>query len=233
MAAKNSIKIYIENSIYHLYNRGVAKNDIFLDQQDYSVFCSYLKVYLLPKDTQQLMATISSNNTGYKEKDKAAKLLSLKNFAGEIDLVAYALLPNHYHLLIKQKSADGIDRFMNALGVRFSGYFNRKYHRVGPLFQGRYKAVLIETDEQLLHLSRYIHLNPIVRQDLLSTQWPQIDWPFSLPEYLGRRKASWVKPNLVLDYFHKDSPSNSYESFMGEPVDSNLLSRTAIDLDLE
>ena len=231
MAAKNSIKTYVENGVYHLYNRGVAKNDIFLDQQDFSVFCSYLKVYLLPKDTQKISETISSKNSTPKEKDIAIKLLTLKNFANDINLVAYALLPNHFHFLIKQQSADAIDRFMNSLGVRYSGYFNRKYRRVGPIFQGRYKAVLVNTDEQLLHLSRYINLNPHVKLHLSVKDWQKITWPYSLPEYFRQRNTTWVKPQLVLDYFNKTSPNTRYMEFMDNSLDPSAIAPLMIDYD--
>ena len=161
MPARNSLKQYQENSYYHLYNRGVEKRLVFLDEQDYSVFLSYLKEYLLPKNTQELSEKLANPNTPYKEKDKIIKLLRLNNFADEITLLAYCLMPNHFHFLIKQKGAQGIDVFMNSLGTRYTMYFNRKYKRVGSLWQAVYKAVLINNDEQLLHLSRYIHLNPV------------------------------------------------------------------------
>lgn len=231
MAAKNSIKVYVENGIYHLYNRGVAKNDIFLDQQDFAVFCLYLKVYLLPKDTQKISETMSSKNTTPKEKDTAIKLLSLKNFSEEISLIAYALLPNHFHFLIKQQNADAIDRFMNSLGVRYSGYFNRKYRRVGPVFQGRYKAVLVNTNEQLFHLSRYINLNPHVKLHLAVKDWRKIPWPYSLPEYFRQRDTDWVKPQLVLDYFNKTSHTNNYEKFVNDSLDPTTIAPLMIDYD--
>src|SRR3989344_5405375 len=155
MPAKNSRKQYHENSYYHLYNRGVEKRKIFLDDQDYTVFLSYLKEYLLPKDEKALKELLGSD-ISYKEKDSVLKKLRLKNFVDEISLVAYCLMPNHFHMLVKQRSADAIDAFMSSLNTRYSMYFNRKYDRVGSLYQGVYKAVLIETDEQLLHLTRYI-----------------------------------------------------------------------------
>lgn len=203
MPAKNSVKIYLENGYYHIYNRGVEKRDIFQDYQDYSVFASYLKNYLLPKDSKKLQTIISSPEYGYKEKQKAFKEISLKNFAGEIELLAYALMPNHYHLLLKQTAADGIDRFMNSLSTRYSIYFNKKYHRVGTLCQGVYKAVSVNKDEQLLHLSRYIHLNPI-----------GADQPSSLPEYLGKRETDWIKTDYVLNYFRSKDPQADYKEFI-------------------
>ncbi|MBI5451903.1 transposase, partial [Candidatus Gottesmanbacteria bacterium] len=158
MASKNSVKIYSENAFYHVYNRGVEKRDIFLDEQDYSVFLSYLQTYTTPKDEVKFKKIISSNDSSPKEKDKAIKQLRLKNYSGNIELVCYALLPNHFHLLIHQHE-NVLNRFMNSLGTRYGMYFNRKYKRTGILFQDVYKAVVVYTDEQLLHLSRYIHLN--------------------------------------------------------------------------
>lgn len=172
MASRNSRKVYSENSYYHIYNRGVEKRLIFLDNQDYYIFLSYLKEYLLPKDEQKLSQQLSNPNTSYKEKSKILRLLRLNNFADEIMLLAYCLMPNHFHLLIKQKSHNSIDKFMNSLGVRYTMYFNRKYKRVGALCQDVYKAVLIENEPQLLYLSSYIHRNPgnMLPKSKLATQ---------------------------------------------------------------
>lgn len=231
MAAKNSIKEYVENSFYHLYNRGVDKRPIFLDSQDFAVFLSYLKTYLLPKDELGLQAIIASHDSSASEKSNALKLLCLKNFFNDIELVSYALMDNHFHFLLKQKSADAIDRFMNALWVRYAAYFNRKYHRVGPLFQGVYKAVLITTDEQLLHLSRYIHLNPLLKLHLPVSRWQEVNLPNSLPEYLGERDTTWVRPEIVLNYFNKASKNNSYWKFIHDYADIEPI--TALLLDAE
>lgn len=225
VAAKNSVKSYLTDGFYHLYNRGVAKGNIFLDEQDYNVFLLYLKTYLLPKDLIELNSILSSKKSEPAEKDKALKLIKLKNFSGQIDLLCYALMENHFHFLVKQTDEDAIDRFINALGTRYAGYFNRKYRRVGPLFQGVYKAVLVKSDEQLLHLSRYIHLNPIKigLPNLLS----------SLPEFLGRTTTDWLKPDLVLNYFSKTNPNNSYAAFMEENLDAEFVASSAIDFEDE
>lgn len=230
MAAKNSIKDYVENGIYHLYNRGVNKSEIFFDDQDRSVFCSYLKDYLLPKDIINLHAILDSKESSLREKDRALKLLKLKNFSEEIDLLCYTTLPNHFHLLIKQSLFDTIDRFINSFGARYSMYFNRKYRRVGPLFQGRYKAVLVDSEEQLLHLSRYIHLNPFVWLNKSPTIWQELTWPSSLPEFFGARTTKWVKPDLILNYFHKGNSTNNYEAFINDHFDSTFLAKIALDL---
>ena len=157
MPARNSVKQYVENSYYHLYNRGVEKRQIFQDSQDRSVLLNYLKEYLLPKDGKVLLDKLSEPDLSSKGRDRIVKLLRLNNFSREITLLAYCLMPNHFHFFIKQESADSIDKFMNSLCTRYTMYFNRKYKRVGPLFQGVYKAVLVKSEEQFLYLSSYIH----------------------------------------------------------------------------
>lgn len=230
MASKNSIKIYAEDSFYHIYNRGVEKRTIFYDQQDYSVFLSYLQTYLSPKDELQLSAIISSEKSSRSEKDKALKQLHLKNYFLDLELICYALLPNHFHLLIRQKS-NVMARFMNSIGTRYGMYFNRKYKRTGILFQDIYKAVLVESDEQLLHLSRYINLNPSRFLKLPVKKWSESTSPCSLPEYLSQKKTSWVKPKYILDYFSKTTPNSSYENFLGMQIDSIEIAKIAIDLE--
>lgn len=221
MASRNSVKIYLPNSFYHIYNRGVEKRKIFLDDQDYAVFLSYMQTYLTPKDDDGLQKILSSHDSNLADKDKALKLLRLKNYSDELELVCYALMPNHYHLLIRQ-SENVINHFTNSLGTRYAMYFNRKYKRQGVLFQDVYKAVLIESEEQLLHLSRYIHLNPIKAK---------VASPSSLPDFLGERNTAWVKPKHVLDYFSKSHQKLDYQKFMGTSIDSETILDVAIDID--
>ena len=228
MPSKNAIKIYIENGYYHIYNRGVEKRTILLDAQDYAVFLSYLKEYLLPKDIPELTKRLADTKTSYKEKDKIAKLLRLNNFAGEIKLLAYGLMRNHLHFLVKQKSAGSIDKFMNSMGTRYTMYFNRKYKRVGSLYQGVYKAVLVDTDEQLLHLSRYIHKQALASQGDALRGWEQ---PSSYPEYLGLRQTKWIKPEEILSFFSRTNPALSYEAFVRQTEDFAYIQKLLIEDD--
>lgn len=188
MPAKNSVKFYIENGYYHIYNRGVNKNKIFLDSQDYSIFISYLKLYLDPL-------------TGSDP----------RSLTHEVNLLTYCLMPNHFHLLIKQITKNAMIKLMRSVSTRYSMYFNTKYKRVGPLFQGKYKAVLITNDIYLLHLSRYIHLNP--------GSDPR-RYPYSsYSHYLGDKSISWIKSEEILNHFktvRKISIKDcfSYQSFV-------------------
>ncbi len=81
------------------------------------------------------------------EKEQAKKLLRMNNFHGAIHLLAYCLMPNHFHLLIHQKNERALDEFMQSFMTRYTQYFNKRYKRIGPIYQGRYKAAMIETDE--------------------------------------------------------------------------------------
>lgn len=222
MPSKNSIKQYAEDGYYHIYNRGVEKRTIFLDAQDYFVFLSYLKNYLLPKNEEELEEKLSNPQTSYKEKDQILKLLRLNNFAEEIDLLAYCLMPNHFHLLIKQKDQSSMDKFMNSLATRYSMYFNRKYKRVGPLYQDVYKAVLVTTDEQFLYLSCYIHKQALALQGDALVRGLQ-EQPSSYQEYVGKRQTDWVKPKEILAFFSKTNPKLSYKAFVeGQEDLSNI-----------
>lgn len=229
MPAKNSIKVYEENSYYHIYNRGVEKRDIFLDQQDFGTFLSYLKSYLSFKDTKALSLIIGSGESTRDQKQRAINELHLNNFFGNIELLAYTLMPNHFHLLIRQETATTMDAFINSLGTRYTMFFNQKHERVGPLYQGVYKAVKINTDEQLLHVSRYIHLNPFKLLGVSLSDWQKIKLPSSLPDYLGAKHTSWLKTDTILDYFSKDNPNNTYSNFMGEPSGGALIVPLALD----
>jgi putative transposase len=200
MPARNSLKIFAENTYYHAYNRGVEKRDIFIDNQDYEVFLHLLKYYLSEKNEGihpfELVAP----------QDKPIRPRPLKNLNKEVDLIAYCIMPNHFHLLIKQKTKDGMTKLLRAISTTYALYFNRRYNRQGTLFQGRYKATIIDNESYLLHLSRYIHLNPlslVTRTDLV-TSWPYSSYPY----FLRIKKSDWVKPEIILKLFErsKDSP---------------------------
>jgi len=208
MPSRNILKMYVNNGFYHVYNRGVEKRTIFEDKQDYKVFLKYIKEILSPIDPDKQSITFYLRGQTYKAERKL-----LKNYSDEIELLAYCLMPNHFHFLIRQKNKKSLQGFMSALMTRYSMYFNKRYKRVGTLFQGRYKAVLVYEDAYLLHLSRYIHLNPL-------EYTPDLERAYSsYADYLGRRKTSWIKPNVILRFFNSKvlidfKKINSYKNFV-------------------
>ncbi|MBU0569276.1 transposase [Patescibacteria group bacterium] len=209
MPSKNIVKIYAKDNYYHVYNRGVEKRNIFEDEQDYKVFLGYLKQQLShPPDPDKLLKNFTLQGETFKGIPRQPK-----NFNSEIDLVAYSLMPNHFHFLLFQHSSDSMKKFMQSLLTRFSMYFNKRYERVGKLFQGTYKAVLVKDDSYLLHLSRYIHLNPSENHADPTKAYS------SYGEYLGLRKTKWIKPDIVLNFFNKKTileldKINSYKDFV-------------------
>jgi len=103
MPGKNALKKYVEDGFYHVYNRGVEKRNIFLDEQDYKVFLSYLKLYLTNKDDSIIEIKKRTDLSDDQKNEKISKLMSSKNYFNKIELLCYVLMPNHFHLEIRQK----------------------------------------------------------------------------------------------------------------------------------
>lgn len=166
MPSRNRVKQYVSGDYYHLYNRGVEKRRVFMDDQDYRVFLGLLKLYLSPIDAL------------------AKPHLDLSD---AVDLAAYCLMPNHFHLLVKQHTSRGIADLMRCVTVSYVMYFNRRHDRVGSLFQDVYKAVRVTSDRQLYQTEAYIHMNPaslvaeVGAYDYSSMRWL-------------RRPPAWLKP---------------------------------------
>lgn len=214
MPAKNAIKIYIENGFYHVYNRGVEKRNIFLDNQDFQVFISYLKIYLLPTEESvvDVQKDIESNKKNIK--NQISKLYKINNFFNKIELISYVLMPNHFHLELKQKNKQDLEIFMRSLITKYTMYFNRKYKRVGPLFQSRYKAILIQSKEYLLHLSRYIYINPM---EIINHKLPLTSYPWSsYPSYINNYPTNWINKKYIFEFFYKNEKAKikSYKEFV-------------------
>jgi putative transposase len=191
MASPNVIREYAEDQYYHLFNRGVEKRLIFQDEQDYAAFLGLLKKYL----------------TGENHNKKNRHVF--QPLGDRVQLLAYCLMPNHFHLLLYQSDKEAITQLMRRVCTGYVMYFNNRYQRVGSLFQGRYKASAIDKDAYLHHISRYIHLNP---EDYES-------WPYSsLVYYKGKKKATWVSEKPILQLFNNDR--QEYLNFIKDYKDS-------------
>lgn len=211
MPSKNLLKVYVENGYYHVYNRGVEKRTIFVDEQDYKVFLSYIKEILSPPDKNKQKITFSLRGQSFEGVKEP-----LKNYSDDISLIAFCLMPNHYHLLIQQNDRKALEGFMRSLMTRYSMYFNKRHNRVGYLFQGRYKAVLIENENYLVYLSKYIHRNSLEYTNNLVEAYS------SYSQYISTKPAIWVRPKVVLNFFSSENnidfkKYNSYKDFVEEP----------------
>ena len=186
MPSRNVIKRYDADTYYHVYNRGVNKRRIFLDDDDYVYFLALLKRYL------------SENN----ELDKYNRIYT--NLNGQLDLLTYCLMPNHFHLLLYQHDdIKAMETLMRSVLTTYTLYFNRKHNRVGHLFQGVYKASSVLSEPYLLHISRYIHMNPDDYKN-----WPYSSWPY----YVKGWQADWIKHDKIFELFEGDN----YEQYVDD-----------------
>ena len=186
MPRRNVIRSDAPDSYYHVYARGNSRHRIFIDEQDYITFLNLLERYLSPEEAK--------NPFG----------ISYPNFYNRVDLLAYCIMPNHFHLLVFQRQPKDLTSLMQSIMTSYSRYFNARYKRSGPLFESRYRASIIMDDTYLEHITRYIHLNPKL--------WRSYEYS-SLPYYLQRDEVSWVRPERILSLF--DSPT-AYEAFVAD-----------------
>lgn len=180
-------KVFEAGEVYHLLNRGVAKADIFREEEDYNVFLYRLWENLYP----ELAAKVrSKSGNGYRRKE-----LPPDSF----DLICYCLMPNHFHLLIKQNSDTSVTKLISKVCTGYSKYFNKKYDRVGSLFQDQFKAVRIEDNEQLLWASIYIHQNPIKAE--LVDNIAKYKWNSYL-DYAEIQPGNICKKDVILNQYN-------------------------------
>ena len=219
MPSKNALKEYEPGGTYHLYNRGVNKRLIFKDAKDYSTFLSYLQFYLTIPDLRG-------------QSPKVPPSQRLKNYASEIELLAYCLMPNHFHLMLKQNSDHGISHFMSSVITKYVRYFNTRYKRIGPLFQGRYKAVRITGEYQFTYLTKYIHRNPLALPALGDSPLRLSQYKYSsYGNYLRLFTQVWVHPEDILVYFSKTNPRLTYQNFVegSELDDITIIAKLTLD----
>lgn len=178
-----------DNLYCHVYNKGIDDNIIFKDEGDCKIFLSFINEYLTtPTDAES-----SKKDFNIRGKVFRGTPHQIKNYFGKIELIAYSLSPDHFHLLLNLKHKDHLAGFIRSLCTRYSIYFNKKYTRNGSLFAGPYKSVNIKNEEAVLHLTRFLHTHGLS----------------SYPEYLGTRLTPWVNTQAVLDYIHKYYSGNS------------------------
>ncbi|MEX2027911.1 MAG: transposase [Candidatus Curtissbacteria bacterium] len=145
------------------------------------------------------------------DKDRFLKRLEEYKNKHSVSIICYCLMPNHYHLLVKQTTDEPISKFVSRLNLAYAMYFNKRYERVGPLFQGRFKAKNVDKDEYVLHLSRYIHLNPI---DITGIDGAA-EYPWSsLTYYKDKENSKLIDKDLILSFFNKDNAAQEYLDFV-------------------
>lgn len=147
---------FLEGNIYHIYNRGAHKADIFLSDKDYFRF----KLLLFLSNTHESLK-VANTLQKYRGRSSLLAFQEEKVDQGLVDVLAYALMPNHFHLVLRQKSENGITQFMKKVGTAYSMHFNTKYEHSGTVFQGRFQSRYVDTSEYLRWLFAYVALNPL------------------------------------------------------------------------
>jgi putative transposase len=176
MPSRNIVKQYVEGGYYHVYNRGVEKRDIFLDAKDYQMFLRYLRAY-------------------FTDERLFARGRPRPNLSSTLDIISYCLMPNHFHLLLRQSSERDMVRLIHGAMTGYVMYFNLRHKRVGALFQDTYKAAMVDTDEYLAHISRYIHRN----SSALGIS--PFDYDYSNLNCFATEAISWTNPQPILELF--------------------------------
>lgn len=205
----------INGELYHIYNRGVEKRRIFENESDY-----YRFVFLLyecndssPVLMRHRIAERRKRKVGIGETYANFNALAEKRKARDclVELVAFTLMPNHYHLIVRQVAPGGTSLFMKKLSNGYTGYFNGKHNRrgMGGLFQGAFRATHIESDKQLLHLAEYIFSNPA---GIVDSDWKNggIKNPKKTMEFLNNYRWSSYSDSIGKDNF----PSVTQREFL-------------------
>ncbi|PJE67259.1 hypothetical protein COU95_03460 [Candidatus Shapirobacteria bacterium CG10_big_fil_rev_8_21_14_0_10_40_9] len=202
----------VTEEVYHIVNRGVASQPIFLNQKDY--LRGLETIFYYQNQNIPLRYSFFLRLPVEQKTELLDNLKTKRKFL--VEIIALCLMPNHVHLLLKQIQEKGISIFMSNFTNSYTRYFNTKRKRVGPLFQGKFKAVRVETDEQLIHLSRYIHLNPYSSYILKSLNELE-NYPYSsFPEYLDPKKSANFSKEIILNNFQS---LTSYKKFVFDQAD--------------
>ncbi|OGG27091.1 hypothetical protein A2960_03040 [Candidatus Gottesmanbacteria bacterium RIFCSPLOWO2_01_FULL_39_12b] len=195
----------ITDQIYHIFNRGIDRRPTFTNRLEYKRARESIKFYRVSNPSIRL-----SKFLRLEEKRQSEVIYLLQKSKKLVEIACYCFMPNHFHLILKQKAHHGISKFLSNFQNSYTRYFNTRHKRDGSLFMDQFKAVRVETDEQLLHLSRYVHLNPHTGYTVKSLfELKRYEWS-SFQTYLNKT-SDFVETNLVLSFFRN---INEYEKFV-------------------
>jgi len=196
---------FLKGSIFHICNKSIANFGIFKDKVNIRRVIYTLDYYNSHKTVESLSDFLS------KKRNRSIKVDLLSNKKRILKFIAYCIMPDHYHILVKILTNGILSKYIGDVENSFTRFFNNKFNRKGPLWQSRFRSVEIKTDEQLLHVSRYIHLNPTT--DYLVDK-PE-DWEFSSYKY-------YINNNYYLqNVFNEITINNAqtYKKFCEDQID--------------
>lgn len=204
--------VFANDYIYHVFNKGVASVPIFYSPKNYLRFLDLVNYYRFNN------CPISFSKFTKLPIEQRGEILDqlIQEYKIQIEVLAFCLMGNHFHLLIRQIMNKGVVTFMSNIQNGYVKYFNIKSERKGPLFQSVFKAVIVETDEQLLHVSRYIHLNPSTSYLVEVKDLAAYPWSSFLCYLKEEIKPSFVNSKFILNLFKN---RDSYKNFVFNQVE--------------
>lgn len=215
----------VTEQYYHIYNRGINKQPIYRDKRDYKRFINIMRYYQYLQPPLRYSKFLLLNT-----EDQILIMQTLKNKQKLVSINCYCLMPNHFHLIVKQHLDNGISKFISNVQNSYVRCFNTKYKGIGPLLQGRFKSVLIEDENQLLHTHRYVHLNPYSSYIIENiSEISSYDWS-SFREYINQASNSFCDKELILNRFKS---VNEYIKFIIDQADYQRILNTIKHLTLE
>lgn len=202
--------VFGNGEIYHVFNRGIERRSTFTDKKEFERIQKLIKFY------RHRDIPIRFSQVIQQPQDIREKILNdLFKSERVIDILSYCIMPNHFHFLLQQNVDKGISTFISNTTNAYTKYFNTKHKRTGPLFEGVFKAVHIESDEQLVHVSRYIHLNPVASNIIANEELENYKWS-SYPEYLSLSSKEISQKELILSMFKS---IEGYREFVYDQID--------------
>lgn len=216
------LRQFYPGSYYHIYNRGANKQNIFVDDKDYTSFIKILAYYLLhPLGTAQSILD--------RVQDARVPHIIKESEGTAYTLLAYCLMPNHFHFMLRQDSGlITITNLMKRLSITYAPYYNARHKHSGSIFQGKYKNVLLTNEYQWFYLSKYIHRNPA---HLQSTEPCNLSlYPYSsFQNYLGKKSERWINTSEILGRHDRD-PIGAYQRFVEDGSDSGNIEKITLDV---
>ena len=201
---------FIKGESYHLYSRGVEKRKVFMEENDYARF-----VLLLLACNSKEKVHLSNGRVPYHQGEPLMGFFD--RYAGReklVDILAYSLMPNHFHLVVEEKESGGISRFMLKLMTAYAMFFNTKYERSGPLFTRPFRSAHIDSDAYMRWVFAYVHLNPL---EIFEPGWKER----GIRDM--RKAAEWLK---------KYRPTSYYDYFLGSRPETSILTVNALAIDM-
>ena len=201
----------VAGETYHIFNRSIARQPIFLNQKDYQRAFDVLKYY---RYSNLPLRFSYYNRLPIEQRVAFLKELAQKG-EKQVQIFAYSLMPNHFHFLINGITETGLTSFISNVENSYAKYFNIKYERTGSLFQSKFKGAHIETEEQLLHVMRYIHLNPVTSYILKdNSELEKYPWS-SYTEYINQSSVT-IEPELINSFF---TSIEDFKQFHSDQID--------------